>query len=64
MNQVVDNLSHTRQEYTSQRDQCAAQLQQLNDEQAAYELEQAQMPQPSGEDYATLQVCAWVSSAD
>ncbi|KAL3150583.1 hypothetical protein ABBQ32_000393 [Trebouxia sp. C0010 RCD-2024] len=55
MNQMVDKLSHTRQQYTSQRDQCAAQLQQLDDEQAAYELEQAQLPQPSVVDYAALQ---------
>ena len=58
MNHMIDKLSHTRQEYTSMRDQCAAQLQQLDDEQAAYELEQAQLPQPSGVDYAALQVCA------
>lgn len=56
MNQVIEELSQARQEYTSQRDQCAAQLQELDDEQAAYELEQAEMPLPSGIDYVALQV--------
>lgn len=55
---MIEELSQVRQEYTSQRDQCAAQLQELDDEQAAYELEQAQMPPPSGIDYMALQVCA------
>lgn len=57
---MVEELSHSRQEYTSQRDQCAAQLQELDNEQAAHELEQAQMPMPSGIDYAALQVCACI----
>ena len=58
MHQMIEELSQARQDYTSQRDQCAAQLQELDDEQAAYELEQAQMPPPSGIDYMALQVCA------
>lgn len=58
MNHMIEELSQARQEYTTQRDQCAAQLQELDDEQAAYELEQAQIPPPSGIDYVALQVCA------
>ena len=52
----MEALSQTRQEYNSQRDVCAAQLQQLHDEQAEYEAEQAQMRPPSTIDYGALQV--------
>ena len=60
MNQVIDELTNTRQSYTMRRDQCAALLQELDDEQAGYELEQSQMAPPSGVDYAALQVCALI----
>ena len=52
----MEQLAQTRQEYTSQRDLCAAQLQELHDEQAQYEIEQSQMPCPSQIDYAVVQV--------
>ena len=58
ISQVIDELASTRQNYTMRRDQCAALLQELDDEQAGYELEQSQMAPPSSVDYAALQVCA------
>ena len=63
INQVIDELASTRQEYTKQRDLCAAEMQELDNEQAEYELEQSQMPAPSGIDYAALQVRAGVKHA-
>ena len=57
MMRTMEKLAQTRQEYTSQRDLCAAQLQELHDEQAQYEAEQSQMPQSSQVDYTAVQVC-------
>lgn len=53
---MMEELAQTRQQYTTQRDLCAAQLQELHEEQARYETEQSQMPHPSQVDYAALQV--------
>ncbi len=53
---MMEELAQTRQQYTTQRDLCAAQLQELHEEQAQYETEQSQMPPPSQVDYAALQV--------
>ncbi len=53
---MMEELAQTRQQYTTQRDLCAAQLQELHEEQAQYETEQLQMPPPSQVDYAALQV--------
>ncbi|KAL0053577.1 hypothetical protein WJX82_007837 [Trebouxia sp. C0006] len=62
---MMEELAHTRQQYTTQRDLCAAQLQELHKEQAQYETEQSQMPPPSQVDYAALQVeCAAALQAE
>ncbi|DBA79147.1 TPA: hypothetical protein ACH3X1_008982 [Trebouxia sp. C0004] len=62
---MMEELVQTRQQYTTQRDLCAAQLQELHEEQAQYETEQSQMPPPLQVDYAALQVeCAAALQAE
>lgn len=53
---MMEQLAQTRQQYTTQRDLCAAQLQELHEQQAQYEAEESQMPPLSQVDYAALQV--------
>lgn len=60
----MEELAQTRQEYTDQRDLCAAQLQELHDEQAQYETGESQLPPQSQVDYAAVQVKRHVNMFD